>query len=138
SLAVTSLLAALFPDDPETERQIAGIRRAVESMSEAAASAGCEGELDIAVLRELIERRVDGLSPERGFLAGGVTFSAMVPMRSIPFRVIAVLGMNDDAFPRSPRPVEFDLVRNGRTPRSEGDRSPRDDDRYLFLETLCA
>ncbi|HWP06780.1 MAG TPA: exodeoxyribonuclease V subunit gamma [Polyangiaceae bacterium] len=138
SLAVTSLLAALFPDDPETERQIAGIRRAVESMSEAAASAGFEGELDIAVLRELIERRVDGLSPERGFLAGGVTFSAMVPMRSIPFRVIAVLGMNDDAFPRSPRPVEFDLVRNGRTPRSEGDRSPRDDDRYLFLETLCA
>jgi exodeoxyribonuclease V gamma subunit len=52
--------------------------------------------------------------------------------------VIAVLGLNDDAFPRSPRPIEFDLVRNGRTPRSEGDRSPRDDDRYLFLETLCA
>jgi len=136
--AMTSLLAALFPDDAVTEQHIAAIRRAIEEMSEGAASAGFEGELDIAVLANLIERRVDGLSPERGFLAGGVTFSAMVPMRSIPFRVIAVLGMNDDAFPRSPRPIEFDLVRNGRTPRSEGDRYPRDDDRYLFLETLCA
>jgi len=138
SLAVASLLAALFPEDADTERQIAGIRRAVEEMGEAAVTAGFEGALDVAVLAELIERRVDGQSPERGFLSGGVTFSAMVPMRSIPFRVIALLGMNDDAFPRSPRPMEFDLVRNGRTPRSEGDRSPRDDDRYLFLETLCA
>jgi len=138
SLAVTNLLAALFPDDADTERQLAGIRRAVEGMAQAAATAGFEGPLDVAVLAELIERRVDGQAPERGFLAGGVTFSAMVPMRSIPFRVIALLGMNDDAFPRSPRPIEFDLVRNGRTPRSEGDRSPRDDDRYLFLETLCA
>jgi exodeoxyribonuclease V gamma subunit len=107
-------------------------------MIEAATLAGFEEPLDIAVVRELIERRVDGVAPERGFLSGGVTFSALVPMRSIPFRVIAVLGMNDGAFPRAPRPVEFDLVRNGQNPRSPGDRSPREDDRYLFLETLCA
>ena len=62
----------------------------------------------------------------------------MVPMRSIPFRVVALLGMNDGVFPRSPRPIEFDLVRNGKTARREADRSPRDDDRYLFLETVCA
>jgi exodeoxyribonuclease V gamma subunit len=138
TLAVASLLADLFPDDALTQQQTAGIRRALRDMTDAATLAGFEGSLDVAVLAELIERRVDGLAPERGFLAGGVTFSAMVPMRSIPFRVIAVLGMNDGAFPRTPRPIEFDLIRNGRTPRSEGDRSPRDDDRYLFLETLCA
>ena len=138
STAVASLLSSLFPDDAETERQTGGIRRALRDMSDAATLAGFEGPLDVAVLADLIERRVDSQAPERGFLAGGVTFSAMVPMRSIPFRVIALLGMNDGAFPRSPRPIEFDLIRNGRTPRSEGDRSPRDDDRYLFLETLCA
>ncbi len=138
SVTVTNLLASLLPEDADTLRQTAGIRRALRDMTGAATVAGFEGPLDVAVLAALIERRVDALSPERGFLAGGVTFSAMVPMRSIPFRVIALLGMNDGAFPRSPRPIEFDLVRNGRTPRSEGDRSPRDDDRYLFLETLAA
>jgi exodeoxyribonuclease V gamma subunit len=59
-------------------------------------------------------------------------------MRSIPFRVVCLLGMNEGDFPRSPRPVEFDLVQNGELPRWAGDRSTRDDDRYLFLETLCA
>jgi exodeoxyribonuclease V gamma subunit len=138
SVAVASLLDLLFDEDPETLRQTAGIRRALTEMLHAATVAGFEEPLDVAVVRELIERRVDARSPERGFLSGGVTFSAMVPMRSIPFRVIALLGMNDGAFPRSPRPVEFDLLRNGKNPRSPGDRSPREDDRYLFLETLCA
>ncbi len=138
SVAMSALLALLFDDAPDTLRKTAPIRRALDDMVRAATLAGFEDALDVAVLRELIERRVDGLAPERGFLAGGVTFSAMVPMRSIPFRVIAVLGMNDGAFPRSPRPIEFDLVRNGKNPRSPGDRAPREDDRYLFLETLCA
>lgn len=138
SVAVSALLALLFEETPDTLQQTAPVRRALTDMIEAATVAGFEEPLDIAVVRELIERRVDGVAPERGFLAGGVTFSAMVPMRSIPFRVVALLGMNDGAFPRAPRPVEFDLVRNGKNPRMPGDRSPREDDRYLFLETLCA
>ncbi|HTQ03530.1 MAG TPA: exodeoxyribonuclease V subunit gamma [Polyangiaceae bacterium] len=138
SVAVSALLALLFEETPETLQQTAPIRRALAGMIEAATVAGFEEPLDIAVVRDLVERRVDGVAPERGFLAGGVTFSALVPMRSIPFRVIALLGMNDGAFPRAPRPVEFDLVRNGQNPRMPGDRSPREDDRYLFLETLAA
>jgi exodeoxyribonuclease V gamma subunit len=138
SVAVSALLALLFDDSAETLQKTAPIRRALDEMVRTATLAGFEDALDVAVLRELVERRVDGLAPERGFLSGGVTFSAMVPMRSIPFRVLAVLGMNDGAFPRSPRPIEFDLVRNGKNPRSPGDRAPREDDRYLFLETLSA
>jgi exodeoxyribonuclease V gamma subunit len=138
SVAVSALLAMLFDASAETLQKTAPIRRALGDMVRAATLAGFEQPLDVAVLADLVERRVDGLSPERGFLSGGVTFSAMVPMRSIPFRVIAVLGLNDGAFPRSPRPLEFDLVRNGQNPRAPGDRSPREDDRYLFLETLCA
>jgi exodeoxyribonuclease V gamma subunit len=138
SVAVSALLATLFDEAPETLRKTAPIRRAMDDMLHAATVAGFEDALDVAVVRELVERRVDGLATERGFLSGGVTFSAMVPMRSIPFRVIALLGMNDGAFPRSPRPIEFDLVRGGKNPRAPGDRAPREDDRYLFLETLCA
>lgn len=82
-------------------------------------------------LREGIDRQERGL----GFMTGGVTFCAMLPMRSIPFRVIALLGMNDGGFPRQTRPVGFDLIaREGR----RGDRSLRDEDRYLFLEALLS
>jgi exodeoxyribonuclease V gamma subunit len=64
-----------------------------------------------------------------------VTFCAIVPMRSIPFRVLCLLGMNDGAFPRIARPPGFDLT--AKEPR-RGDRSRRDDDRYAFLETLLS
>jgi exodeoxyribonuclease V gamma subunit len=43
--------------------------------------------------------------------------------------------MNDDAYPRPQRPVGFDLMA---TRFRRGDRSRRQDDRYLFLETLLS
>ncbi|HRY16649.1 MAG TPA: exodeoxyribonuclease V subunit gamma, partial [Candidatus Competibacteraceae bacterium] len=69
------------------------------------------------------------------FLSGGVTCCAMTPMRSIPFAVICLIGMNDDAYPRPHRRVDFDLLAKR---FQRGDRSRRQDDRYLFLETLLS
>jgi exodeoxyribonuclease V gamma subunit len=73
--------------------------------------------------------------PGKAFLRGSVTFCGLSPMRSVPFRVICVLGMQDGNFPRCPAPPSFDLM--AKQPRI-GDESRRDDDRYLFLETLLA
>jgi exodeoxyribonuclease V gamma subunit len=56
-------------------------------------------------------------------------------MRSIPFRVVCLLGMNDADFPRVRRSPSFDLIAQHPRP---GDRSSRDDDRYLFLEALLS
>lgn len=70
------------------------------------------------------------------FLAGPVNFCTLMPMRSIPFRVICMLGMNDEDYPRRVPPQGFDLMAQGRYRR--GDRSRREDDRYLFLEALCS
>jgi exodeoxyribonuclease V gamma subunit len=68
--------------------------------------------------------------------SGGITFCGMQPMRNIPFPVICVLGMQDDAFPRREHTAEFDLIRQEWRP---GDPSKGDEDRYLMLETLlCA
>src|SRR5262249_12533593 len=68
-------------------------------------------------------------------LAGGVTFCALVPMRSLPFEVVCLIGMNDGSFPRSRPPLSFDLMA---AHPERGDRSRRDDDRYLFLEALLS
>ena len=60
----------------------------------------------------------------------------MLPMRSIPFKIIAVLGLNDGEFPRQRQPLSFDLMTT--TPAQLGDRSRRGDDRYLFLEAIIS
>src|SRR5699024_8406353 len=64
-----------------------------------------------------------------------------MPMRSIPFRHVCLLGMNDGEYPRQQDPLSFDLMRsqlNGRSLYRPGDRARRDDDRYLFLEALLS
>lgn len=63
-----------------------------------------------------------------------LTFATLMPMRAIPFRMVCLLGMNDGEF-RSRPPVDFDLMARDTRP---GDRSRRDDDRYLFLEALLS
>src|SRR5205807_3026441 len=70
-----------------------------------------------------------------GFLGGATTFCTLKPMRSIPFKVVCLLGMNDTAYPRHERAPSFDLI--SQHPRL-GDCSVRDDDRALFLEALLS
>lgn len=111
------------------------VREALVELREQARRAPEAGPQPYAVMRRWLGRQLKGLESRRGFLHGGVTFCAMVPMRSLPFRMIAVLGMDDGAFPRQQKPWPFDLM--AEQPRA-GDRSRRQDDRYLFLETLMA
>lgn len=94
---------------------------------------------DIQIPAEpVIERLTEVLSQSKGakgFITGRVTFCAMLPMRSIPFKVIAIMGLNENTFPRQKVTLEFDLM--AKHPH-QGDRDNRDSDRYLFLETLIS
>lgn len=72
---------------------------------------------------------------QAGFLRGGITFCSMVPMRSLPFRCICLLGLNDGDYPRTTKSAAFDLI--AQHPR-RGDRARRNDDRYLFLESILS
>jgi len=98
-------------------------------------AAGCEQAVGSRVLVEELEQRLCGRDTGRNFLTGRLTFANLVPMRSVPFRVICLLGANNLDFPRRERAPGFDLM--AAKPRL-GDRSRRDDDRYLFLETLIS
>ena len=69
-------------------------------------------------------------------ITGSVTVCALAPMRSVPFAVIALLGVDDDAgFPRARAPAGLDLM--PKHPRV-GDRDPRDEDRHLLLEAILS
>ncbi len=82
-----------------------------------------------------LEKGLGELRGGTGFFAGGITFSSILPLRAVPARMICLLGLNDGEFPRSQRPPAYDLI--AAVPRA-GDRTARDEDRYLFLETLLA
>lgn len=97
--------------------------------------AGLQTPLSFAVLKTHLQESLSQASGGQPFLSGRVTFCNMVPMRSVPFMVICLLGLGDQDFPRSQRPPSFDLV--AAAPRL-GDRNRRNDDRYLFLEALLS
>ncbi len=88
-----------------------------------------------ATILAALERELKAGSVAHGFFSGGITFSSILPLRAVPARMICVLGLNDGDFPRNKRPLAYDLI--GAKPRA-GDRNVRDEDRYLFLETLLA
>lgn len=132
-----SVLAQLFRADDEQPLELEALN-ALQVMIESL----CQGTIpeldpsvDFAVVRDLIDERLDAVPERQPFLIGGITFSGMVPQRSIPFRMIALLGMNDGDFPRAGSDGGIDLMSRH---RRLGDRDVRNDDRFLFLETVMA
>lgn len=134
TLLIDIVDSLLLADEERGDERSRLVRHCTE-LSEQAALAGYDGETGLDTVRAWITGKLEKERPAGGFLTGEVTFCAMLPMRSIPFRVIALIGMNDGAYPRSPASPGFDLI--ARHPR-RGDRSRRDEDRYLFLEALLS
>lgn len=132
-----ALLSALFRPDLEDHAEceaMAALERTIESLK-LGTSPEIDPEIDYSVLRDLLNERLDAAPERQPYLIGGITFSGMVPQRSIPFRMIALIGMNDGDFPRASSDGGIDLMT---THRQLGDRDVRSDDRYLFLETVMA
>ena len=130
-------IAALFhadADDRAETRALDALRRALAELGEQAAASGKQ-ELPWSVMREAMRGQLDAVSERQPFLLGGVTFCGLVPQRSIPFRVVCLLGMNDGEFPRDGGDAGLNFML--KNPR-RGDRDTRREDRYLFLEALMA
>jgi len=133
---VNELLVACFaPDDDEEETLLQLVRDGLDQAASLARTVGFDRPVGLEVLRTIVRDLMDDNRGAHHFLTGRVNFCNMVPMRSIPFRVVCLIGMNGTDFPRTQRPLSFDLM--ARHPR-RGDRSRRRDDRYLFLEALLS
>ena len=93
------------------------------------------GEVSIDVISDYIHESIASSLSSSGFYRGKLTFCSLLPMRSVPAKVICLLGMGLGDFPRQDKPSGFDLM--AQKPQS-CDRSRRADDRYLFLEAILA
>ncbi len=94
-----------------------------------------QSEVDFTVISSWLEHTSKETRSSSGFLRGQLTFCSMLPMRSIPFKVVCLIGLNDGTFPKNDNFATFDLMGSSHRP---GDRSRRMDDRYQFLEVLMA
>lgn len=133
--ALAHLQGRMLASTGDTAQQHLLIRNALFDLADRASRAGFGDAISLDTLRGQLDRDLAARTRPHGFLSGGVTFCEMVPMRTIPFRVVCLMGMSHDAFPRTRHPPGFDLIAKRRAP---GDRSARDDDRYLFLEALLS
>jgi exodeoxyribonuclease V gamma subunit len=130
------LLADCYDTTDDEREQIQAIRDALVTLDTELESAGHQGQVDIEVLKQWFNHRLTESRVGQRYLAGSVNFCTLMPMRSIPFKVVCLLGMNDGVYPRVQHPVGFDLMAHFGP--KKGDRSRRLDDRYLFLEALLS
>lgn len=112
------------------------IYQAINQLVEYCEAAEFQQPIDLLLVKDFLSQHFSEPDPGRQFMVGQVTFCSMLPMRSIPFKVIAILGLNDGEYPRQRNPVTFDLME--KTSTRVGDRSRRGDDRYLFLEAIIS
>lgn len=132
-----AILSQYFAQDDEGEDGFILVRLHTEldTWLEACESVDLQAELPLSVVRDHWLAQFDQSGLTQPFFGGAVTFATLMPMRAIPFRHVYLLGMNDGDYPRNRVPMDFDLM--GRDYRP-GDRSRREDDRYLFLEALLS
>ncbi|MEQ5803030.1 exodeoxyribonuclease V subunit gamma [Halomonas sp. H10-9-1] len=130
------LLSECFAAEDEADLATLGrLEELLEEWQETSEDAGLTEALPLSVVREHWLGQLDQASLSQRFLAGAVNVATLMPMRAIPFRHVCLLGMNDGEYPRVQRPLDIDLMGHDYRP---GDRSRREDDRYLFLEALLS
>jgi exodeoxyribonuclease V gamma subunit len=105
--------------------------------AEVLATAGPRGDtiMRLPDIRALLQRHLAGRPTRANFRTGTLTVCTMVPMRSVPHRVVCLVGLDDGVFPRLGI-VDGDdvLARNPMT----GERDIRSEDRQLLLDAIGA
>ncbi len=128
------------PQQPQDRALLQELRQAIESFREQIDRAQVSAALPLAVVRDWFRTTLGQSDSRAPFLSGGVTFCRMVPMRLLPFRVICVLGLDDGALPRRDPVGGLNRLAAalGTKARQRGDRSLREDDRFLMLQLFAA
>lgn len=111
------------------------INRTLEMIEESFSIASGNQKIPFSLFRNVVMSLLDQTGSSGAVFTRGVTFSSMVPVRSIPFRVVALIGLNENSFPRKQSVIDFNLM--AQNPRN-GERNRKYEDRNLFLESIVA
>jgi exodeoxyribonuclease V gamma subunit len=131
--AIRSLMAT-------SDRDSWQLSQASRLLDEVVAEATADGvtndaPLRLTEVRNLLRDRLRGRPTRASFRTGHLTVCTLVPMRSVPHRVVCLLGLDDGAFPRRAERDDDDLVA---AEPLVGDGDGRSEDRQLLLDALLA
>lgn len=134
---VSALLRTFFKElEPNIQSLKNNILDQVDSLSKDISLAQADDiALPLSAFKESLFNKLDNSTVNHKFMLGKVNFATLMPMRAIPFKRVYLLGMNNGDYPRTKINNDFDLMAKDYRP---GDRSVRDDDRYLFLEAILS
>ena len=131
--AIATAADALTATTPGDAWQRAELQRLLDDVAEQAATT--HTTISLPEVRSLLAQRLQGRPTRANFRTGHLTICTLVPMRSVPHRVVCLLGLDDGVFPRrAPRDGD-DLMAEDPQP---GDRNPRTEDRQMLLDALLA
>lgn len=131
--ALRQALVALVEPDPERRAPFEEVHQTLDTLDLAAQV--FERPVRLAAVRHLLTGHFEHARHADRPITGAITVSALTPMRSVPFRVVCLVGIDDGAFPRTSSRPTWDLIAVHPKP---GDRDPRDEDRHLLLESIFA
>ncbi len=133
---IRSLMDHILFDDDQQHSVLNEINNRLNQLVDQAKRADYSTDINFPFIKDLVLEILENGSQQEHFASGGVTFSELTPMRSVPFKVVCLIGMSDGQFPKPSIQYSFDLLAEDGYRR--GDRSRRTEERYLFLESLLA
>jgi exodeoxyribonuclease V gamma subunit len=127
---------ALMAAPHDAPWQMEALERVLLTVVDSAAGAdgSCPVQLEFDDVRKLLDERLDDRAGRADFFRGGITVTSLRPLRWVPFRVVALLGMDQAAFGATSSAGD-DLAAT--TPQL-GDRDPRGEVRETLLEAVIA
>ncbi len=118
----------------ESLRQL--VDKSLDALVEQVTVSGFEQAVPFALVFDVLKAELEKEKVSQRFLSGRINFCNLMPMRTVPFKAVCLLGMNEGAYPRHDMTQSFDLI--SQYPARLGDRSRRRDDRYMFLEAILS
>ncbi|HVE45390.1 MAG TPA: exodeoxyribonuclease V subunit gamma [Acidimicrobiales bacterium] len=135
--AITAAVDELTDTSEDDSWQRVQLRRLLDEVVGEATAEGATStaELTLPEVRALLADRLRGRPTRANFRTGHLTVCTLVPMRSVPHRVVCLLGLDDGMFPRRTTRDGDDLILDD---PYVGDRDARSEDRQLLLDALLA
>lgn len=138
-LVNAQIIDEFYADDYENISEIYAVNNIIRDLAAGAEYADPGVSISREVFKECLEAGAGLDSGRKNLISGRICFCSFVPMRHIPYRHIFMIGMNSRDFPRREEIYDFDLVRRGGGDTSRaGDRNSRDDELFMFLQTLMS
>ena len=129
------LCTSLLDRNSENEEDLNFLMHTIEQIKEDTKKAMFDENIAFDTVFSVIEQKLDQNISFGKFLTGNITFCNTMPMRSIPFKIVVLMGMDEKSFPKQTFTPGFDLIKKYQEPL---DKIERDEERYLFFEILLS